>query len=109
MPKIIRLDQVDLPKVEHELREFKKQHDYQDWQILMIQTPHRSYSGEDDPILVVNEQNIIQPINRFSLTINAIADKLEHIAFLSIDKEVAEDKAVLALIKNLQSVQAAVA
>jgi uncharacterized protein len=106
MPKILRLDHVDLQIIHTELSQFKLQHrkDVQDWQLLFIQTPHRSYSGENDPILVVNEQGEINPIDHFSFMINAISDKLEHVAFLCIDKMIADDKRVIALMKRLQSV-----
>ncbi len=105
MPKIIRLDEVRLPKAEADLREFKTkyQQDFQDWQLMIVQTPHQSYSGEDDPILVVNEQNVIQPIGNYSIMINAISDKLEHIAFLCVDKKIENDRRVSAFIKNLQT------
>lgn len=108
MPKIVRLDHVDLQTAKESLREFKSKHhkEYQDWQLTLIQTPHQSYSGEDDPILVINEQDAINPISSFSLMINAISDKLEHVVFLSIDKMIAEEKPVLQLIKQLQTVTA---
>lgn len=104
MPKIVRLDHAKLTKVAHELQEFKLKHqkDFQDWQLSLIETPHRSYSGEDDPILVLNEQGSIQAIEQFSLMIKAISDKLEHVAFLCIDKAIAQHQAVIALIKRLQ-------
>jgi uncharacterized protein len=105
MPKIVRLDDVDLQIVERELYEFKTKYhnDFQDWQLMLTRTPHQSYSGEDDPILVVNEQGAIKPIGDFSFMINAIADKLEHVAFLCIDKIIAEDKRVIGLMKRLQA------
>ena len=105
LPKIIRLDQVRLPKAEADLREFKTKHkqDFQDWQLMIVQTPHQSYSGEEDPILVINEQNMIQPISNYSIMINAISDKLEHIAFLCVDEMIEQDRRVSAFIKNLQT------
>lgn len=105
MPKILRLDQAELDYVKTELKEFKTKHkkEFQDWQLLLIQTPHRSYSGEDDPILVVNELGDIKPIGEFSFMINAISDKLEHVAFLSIDADIAEDVRVTSLTKHLQN------
>lgn len=105
MPKILRLDYVDLKGVEKELNEFKTKHkkEFQDWQLTLIQTPHRSYSGEDDPILVVNEHGAINPIGNFSFMINAISDKLEHVAFLCIDSEIAEEKTITMLMKKLQT------
>ena len=36
--------------------------------------------------------------------INAISDKLEHVAFLCIDKMIAKDKDVVSWVKRLQSV-----
>lgn len=105
MPKILRLDYVDLGFVESELSTFKRKHkdDFQDWQLMLIQSPHRSYSGEEDPILVVNELGIVKPIGDFSFMINAISDRLEHSAFLCIDDRVVQDERVTNLMAHLQS------
>lgn len=105
MPKIVRLDHVDLVNAQMHLREFKAhyQRDFQDWQLALIQTPHQSYSGDEDPILVVNEQGIIKPINDISLMIQAISNKLEHVAFLCADKMIAGDGRVTMLIEKLQT------
>jgi uncharacterized protein len=106
MPKILRLDHVDLRLVEEELQAFKKKNKtLSDWQLMLIQTPHRSYSGEDDPILVVNEQGVIKSIGDFSFMINAISDRQELVAFLCIDKMIAEEKSVTAFIQHLQQMQ----
>lgn len=104
MPKIVRLDNADLTRVADELTEFKQQHhrQYQDWQLTLIQTPHQSYSGEEDPIWVVNEHGAMQPIGHFSLMLNAISDKLEHSVFLSVDKLIADDAPIVALMRHLQ-------
>lgn len=108
MPKILRLDDLNLQMVNEYLQAFKTTYkqDFQDWQLMLIQTPHRSYSGEDDPILVVNERGTMKSISHFSFMINAISDRLEHTAFLSIDKTIADDARVLALMKQLQNVLA---
>ncbi|OGT47133.1 MAG: hypothetical protein A3E83_05095 [Gammaproteobacteria bacterium RIFCSPHIGHO2_12_FULL_41_20] len=97
MPKIIRLDHVDLAQVEKKLAAFKKEHKhhFQDWQLSFVQTPHRVYSGEDDPILVMNERGEVRPLEDISFMIHAISDKLEHTAFLCIDKAIAQDARVL--------------
>lgn len=104
MPKILRLDEADLEEVKAEIETFKIKHkkDFQDWQLMLIQTPHQSYSGEADPIWVVNERGAMMPIGTFSFMINAITDKLEHVAFLCIDQMIANDKRIVALSKNLQ-------
>jgi len=104
MPKIFRLNHKEVGKVRTELREFKNKHGevFKDWQLMLIQTPHQSYSGEEDPILVVNEVGAIFPIGHFSLMINAISDKLEHVAFLCVDSLIAQDKRVTHLMKRLQ-------
>ncbi len=106
MPKILRLDYAELQTIEAELQDFKLKHrkDIEDWQLMLIQTPHRSYSDEDDPILVVNERKEIKAISHFSFMINAISDRLEHMVFLCVDKTMAEDKRVIALMKRLQAV-----
>ncbi len=105
MPKIIRLDHLSLKAVAPLITEFKQSHtkEFADWQISLIQTPHQSYKIEADPILVINERNIIKPINEISLMINAISDKYEHTAFLCIDKEVFNDARIIQLIEQLDN------
>src|SRR3989338_1316473 len=74
MPKILRLDQFDVSQAEQALKSFKAAHqEYADWQLLFIQTPHQSYSGED-PILVLNELQDVKPIGYYSMMIQAISD-----------------------------------
>ncbi|HTM63153.1 MAG TPA: HD domain-containing protein [Gammaproteobacteria bacterium] len=110
MPKIIRLDHADLESVNEELKTFKASHHtvYQDWQLTLLKTPHRSYSGEDDPILVVNEKGEIKTIDQYSIMIDALSDRLENVAFLFIDKSIAEDKPVAAFIRHLRATEQAV-
>lgn len=105
MPKIIRLDYLDMQMATNIVREFKSEcgEQFQDWQITLIKTPHQAYSGIDDPILVVNEHERVMPINEMSLTINAISDKFEHTAFLCVDKRIFDDKKVVQLIEKLSS------
>ena len=78
MPGIVHIDQIRLQEAQDDLREFKIKHanKFQDWQLMIVQTPHQSYSGEEDPILVINEHGMIQPLSHFSMMINAISDKL---------------------------------
>ena len=103
-PKIVRLDHVDWQKVTAEVQAFKAKHNkrYQDWQLTLIQTPHQAYSG-GDPILVENEQGVVESIEKFSFMIKSLSDKLEHIAFLSIDKAIVEEKPIQQFITYLQS------
>lgn len=103
MPKIVRLQHMDIPLVNDALQEyFAKNKDIADWQIMLIETPHRSYSNEEDPILVINEQKKINPIGRFSMMIEAISDKLEHTTFLAIDPAVIKHPAVVKLLRDLE-------
>jgi len=104
MPKIIRLHQSRAADIQSLLLAFQKKHinDFQDWQLMLIETPHQSYSGADDPILVVNESGEIKPINEFSMMIDAISDKLEHIAFIAIDDAIENDPRVIEFIKCIQ-------
>lgn len=105
MPKILRLDQLNLERVQQLLSEFQTNYPhYADWQLQFIQTPHQSYSGED-PILVINEQGLVKPISAYSMMIHAISDKMEHTAFLAIDKSIVEEKPVVELMSNLMSMQ----
>jgi hypothetical protein len=100
MPKIIRLEYVDIKIAEHLLTEFKQTHaaDFQDWQITLIKTPHQSYTIEEDPILVMNEHGLSKPINEMSVMINAISDKYENTAFLCIDSAIIENTQVKLIV-----------
>jgi HD superfamily phosphohydrolase len=92
MPKIIKLDNVDIQDLQHQVTEFKNQHkNILDWQLAVIKTPHQSYSVEEDPILVETEHTTVRPLNEMSLMINAISDKYEQTAFLCVDSEIAQD------------------
>jgi HD superfamily phosphohydrolase len=103
MPKIIHIDHADIPRAEKILKEFKSVHqdNIQDWQLAIIKTPHQSYTIEEDPILILNEYGLVKPLNTLSLMINAIGDKLEHTAFLCIDRMIYETNHVQNLCREL--------
>ncbi len=105
IPKIIRLDFMNLAKVEEEIAAFQAAHHktIQSWQLALIKTPHQSYLAHHDPILVVNEQNEVRPINESSLLINAISDQYEQTAFLCVDRALMADKKVEAWVKKLRA------
>lgn len=109
MPKIVRFDHAELNAANALLSEFKRKYknEFADWQLSIIETPHRSYSGEDDPILVVNENGRISQVGDFSFMIKSISDKLEHVAFLSIDKAIMQDERIIKLVNHLQQTQLA--
>lgn len=106
IPKILRIDASMLGQVENELHEFKQAHrgKYQDWQLMLVQTPHQAYSGEDDPILVIGEYGDVHPIGEVSFTINAIADRLEHAMFFCVDHMLLSDPAVSKLVKHIHDI-----
>lgn len=100
----IRLDPANVNVATELLAEFKNQHPhYQDWQIVLIQTPHQSYKIQEDPILVLNEHGQIKPLNELSFMISAISDKPEETVFLSIDSEIIEDPAIQTILHQLTS------
>lgn len=103
MPKIVRLDQIEVSSIRDLIDEFKSAHknQIQDWQINLIKTPHQSYNVTDDPILVVNENGELKPINEISLMINAISDKHEHTTFLCIDEKIFSNESVQAFVKKI--------
>lgn len=105
MPRIIRLEESQVAHVEQALAAFKKQHQktIQDWQVLVVQTPHRSYSGEEDPILVMNEQGTIAPVSQFSFMLDVMSDRLEHVAFIAIDKLIVNDASIIDFMKQLSN------
>lgn len=109
MPKIVRLEGSDVTAVADDLQTFKMAHakKYQDWQLALIQTPHRSYSGENDPIQVVNEHGLVKPIHEYSFMIDALSDEQEHTVFLSIDKAIANDRPVVSFVESLESIEKA--
>lgn len=107
MPKIIRLDRVDLKQIENELKTFQQTHrqTYQDWQLMLVQTPHQAYSGEEDPILVVGEYGDVHTLNEVSFTIGAITDRLENAAFLCIDHLIVNDPVVASFIRHIHEMK----
>ncbi len=103
MPKIIRLDSIDIIIAEKMITEFKKTqaNKIATWQFALIKTPHQAYSVDADPILIANAQGKVTPLNQLSLMINAISDKSEHTAFLCIDHEIATHPDVVAFVHEL--------
>lgn len=104
MPKIVPIDYARMSQIAARLAEFKQQHhnDFSDWQLMLIEEPHQSYSRCEDPILVLNENKEIKPIEQYSFMLSAISDHFEHVAFLSIDQTIALDPRILHLIRELQ-------
>lgn len=109
MPKIVRLDYMDIRMAEEMITDFKHTHrnTIQSWQFELIKTPHQAYSIEDDPILIANEQGSVRPLNQISHLIHAISDKSEHTAFLCIDQAIADEEHVMRLVKQLTKQQTA--
>jgi hypothetical protein len=103
MPKIIQLDHVNLQVARDKVDDFKHKHqkDIQDWQVAIIKTPHQSYNIDEDPILIINERHVVKPINEVSILVNAISDKFENTAFLSVDFAILDNKNVQKLIRDL--------
>ncbi len=106
MPKIFRLDQVDLHQIEQLLAEFKHAHPaIADWQLALIKTPHQSYLLEHDPILIINENRMINSLDEISLMINAMGNKLENSAFVCIDKVIFNNTEIQNLLKKFHSLK----
>lgn len=104
MPKIIRLDQYNKADISTALQLFKRKYNnIQDWQLSLITTPHQAYSGEADPIFVINEEKKVSSLSHFSFMIQAISDKLEHMVFLSIDQAIAQQPYISAFINEVLS------
>ncbi len=106
MPKTVRFNPLCLADVEALIQDFKHTHraTIQSWQIDIIKTPHQSYFVDNDPILVIDEQGLIMPLNEMSFMINAISDKSEHTAFVCIDSVIADESAVVQLVKKLKEI-----
>jgi HD superfamily phosphohydrolase len=103
MPKIIRLHESRVKQIAEQLQAFqRKANDIASWQLMLIETPHQSYSGAEDPIWVVNENGTIKPLDDFSMMINAISDKLERIAFIAFDDAIEHDPRVIEFIKSIE-------
>lgn len=104
MPKIIRLDHIDMMQAETWITDFKQSYPHiKEWQFALIKTPHQSYKINQDPILVTNERNITKPINEISLMVNAVSDRYEQTAFLAVDQAILQDKSVEKMILQLPS------
>lgn len=108
MPRIIRLDSDNLTVAENIITDFQTKKTVEPWQFALIKTPHQSYSAEDDPILIINENHTVKPLSEMSFMIDAISDRYENTAFLCIDAAVHADEKVQWAIKQLTDVRHAV-
>lgn len=100
MPKIVRLDHVNVKEVETLINDFKEKNreNIKPWQLQIIKTPHQSYTLSEDPILIINENGKVTPLNEISIMIDAISGKLEEVAFLSMDETLYTNKKLQAII-----------
>jgi HD superfamily phosphohydrolase len=105
MPKIVHLDLNQLTEIDHLIQTFKTKYQIPDWQLTIIKNPHQSYTPEDDPILIMNENGIVKPLTEMSMMIKAIGGKLEETAFLSIDKNLHENKELQNILFDLRNKQ----
>lgn len=103
MPKIVRLDHIDVELARNLLQEFKSKQAtlFQDWQLNIIKAPHQAYSLEDDPILVVDQHGRVKSISEMSQMICAIAAMSESTAFLCIDPAIIGHEKVNPLIDRI--------
>lgn len=76
----------------------------QAWQLAILSSPHKAYSGQQDPIYVQESQGL-RYLHDDSLMIGALSDKQETSCFLCVDAEILELPAVAALVKDLQSMK----
>lgn len=102
IPKIFRLEGTNIKTTQTKLDEFKHSHCdiFQDWQLAIIKTPHQAYTL-DEPILVLDENGNIKPIDELSLMIQAISDKYENTAFLCVDSSVIDSPKISQFLKTL--------
>lgn len=105
MPKIVRLKENNLDVIRQEVQAFKAAHqnEFADWQLMLIQTPHQSYSIGEDPIWVLNEDGKVIPITEISFMINALSDRLEHLIFVAIDQAILQNPKIIHFISYLQA------
>jgi HD superfamily phosphohydrolase len=103
MPNVLRLNPSRITDIESTLLQFKQLHGnmIEDWQIVLIRTPHQSYTAEEDPILIKCENNNVKTLSDISFIVQAIGDKLEHTVFLSVDNAVYKNPVVQELLKEL--------
>jgi hypothetical protein len=94
MPKIIRVNPENAAQILTKIEDFKNKNHIADWQLAFITIPHQSYTLSEDPILIMNENNKVKPLNEMSMMINALGDQFEEIAFFAIDKILFENKAL---------------
>jgi len=90
LPKAIPIDAANMDKAKSLADEFKEQYKdkLQSWQVALIQLPHLSYQGSQDPILVKDYAGSVKYLHDDSLMIHAISDKSETSCLVSIDSEI---------------------
>lgn len=103
LPKTYRLTKAQMKKTKASIDIIKEKHkdSIRDWQLMLIEAPHQSYTSQDDPIWVDDGESL-QPLSELSHLIGAMSDKLEYIDFLSIDHEALDTPAVKALLAEIE-------
>lgn len=94
LPKVISIEESHLEEVRLLIDKLKQTYQLEDWQLSLIDLPHQSYLGSQDPIWVVNKLSQVRNLQDDSVLISGLSDKLEQSHLIFIDREVLQHKAV---------------
>lgn len=104
LPKVYRVWNKNIADVRERLNEFKKQQasTVRDWQMLLIEKPHQSYWGDQDPIWVVGRHGSVRSIREESLFLDVMSDRSEMANFLAVDRSLVDRADIQAFVDSLE-------
>jgi uncharacterized protein len=107
MPEVYPLDISYMGEVQEIVDNFKAQHKGAicDWQLEVISTPQLCYTGDNDPIYVLERSGKVQKISDSSLMLGSFSDKYEHACSLFIDSGLKGFSPMQKLIEKLAPFQ----
>jgi HD superfamily phosphohydrolase len=88
LPKAIRIDEKQLVKTRQQIKKEKKAKNIQPWQLAIIELPHQSYLGSQDPIWVKNNSGETKALHDNSVVISGLSDVKENVNFLIVDRAI---------------------
>jgi uncharacterized protein len=107
VPEVYPLDISHINEAQEIVDDFKAKHKgvIRDWQLDVISTPQLCYTGDDDPIYVLERSGKVRKISDLSLMLGSLSDKYEHSCSLFIDCGLKDFSPVRELIEKLAPFQ----
>ncbi len=101
LPKVYSIDRSNYEGAVHEVEKYRASNDIPEWKLGLLVLPVKSYKGDEDPILVFQEDGTTRTVSSSSILLNTIADKAETFYFLRVDAGI--EKKASGLLKKLNA------